>query len=61
MGTARGYRGFVVRKEASDGRASAHRVGIRHDSRPRTNAVRFNRFSDREAVMRNAKKLQGTK
>lgn len=38
----------------------AHRVGIRQDSRPRTIVARFNRFCDREAVMRNAKKLRGT-
>lgn len=38
----------------------AHRVGTRQDSRPRTIVARFNRFCDREAVMRNAKKLKGT-
>lgn len=38
----------------------AHRVGTRQDSRPRTIVARFNRFCDREAAMRNAKKLKGT-
>lgn len=38
----------------------AHRVGTGQDSRPRTIVARFSRFCDREAVMRNAKKLKGT-
>lgn len=39
----------------------AHRVGPVDPSRPRTVVVRFNNFGDREAVMRNARKLKGTR
>ena len=38
----------------------AHRTGPANSSRPRTVVVRFERFGDREAVMRNARKLRGT-
>lgn len=38
----------------------AHRVGQRRDARPRPIVARFGRFCDREAVMRNARKLKGT-
>lgn len=38
----------------------AHRVGQRRDAAPRTIVARFARYSDREAVMRNARKLKGT-
>ena len=38
----------------------AHRVGPASPSRPRTVVVRFERFGDREAVLRNARKLKGT-
>lgn len=38
----------------------AHRVGPRNDARPRTIVARFSRFCDRDAVMRNARKLKGT-
>lgn len=38
----------------------AHRVGQRRDARPRTIVARFSRYGDREAVMRNARKLRGT-
>ncbi|XP_050704468.1 uncharacterized protein LOC126989892 [Eriocheir sinensis] len=38
----------------------AHRVGVRHDGRPRPIVARFSRYCDREAVMRNSKKLRGT-
>ena len=38
----------------------AHRVGQRRDDRARPNVTRFSRFCDREAAMRNAKKLRGT-
>ena len=38
----------------------AHRVGPVSTSRPRTVVVRFERFGDREAVLRNARKLRGT-
>lgn len=38
----------------------AHRVGPASSSRPRTVMVRFERFGDREAVLRNARKLKGT-
>lgn len=38
----------------------AHRVGLRRDARPRTIVARFCRYSDREAVMRSARKLRGT-
>ena len=39
----------------------AHRVGPVSMSRPRTVVVRFERFGDREAVLRNARKLKGTR
>lgn len=38
----------------------AHRVGQHRDARPRTIVARFSRYSDREAVMRSARKLRGT-
>lgn len=38
----------------------AHRLGLRQGETPRTIVVRFACFSDREAVMRNARKLKGT-
>lgn len=38
----------------------AHRVGPASSSRPRTVVVRFERFGDRETVIRNARKLKGT-
>ncbi|KAK4290352.1 hypothetical protein Pmani_036740 [Petrolisthes manimaculis] len=38
----------------------AHRVGTTNSSYPRTTMVRFEKFSDREAAIRNAKKLKGT-
>lgn len=38
----------------------AHRVGQRSEQRARPVVARFLRFSDRELVMRNAKKLKGT-
>ncbi|XP_050715616.1 uncharacterized protein LOC126998200 [Eriocheir sinensis] len=38
----------------------AHRVGVRRDARPRPIVARFSRYCDREAVMRNSKKLRGT-
>ena len=38
----------------------AHRVGPSTTSHPRAIVVRFEKFSDREATMRNAKKLKGT-
>lgn len=38
----------------------AHRVGTITPSRPRTIVARFVNFGDREAVMRNARKLKGT-
>lgn len=38
----------------------AHRVGIRRDGKPRPIIARFSRYCEREAVMRNAKKLKGT-
>ena len=38
----------------------AHRVGQHQDARPRPIVARFTRYSDREAVMRSAKKLRGT-
>ncbi|MPC80140.1 Protein unc-13 C [Portunus trituberculatus] len=38
----------------------AHRVGRRLDARPRPIVVHFSRYSDREAVMRNVRKLKGT-
>lgn len=38
----------------------AHRVGQRRDARPRPIVARFSRYSDREAVMRSARKLKGT-
>ncbi|KAK3893299.1 hypothetical protein Pcinc_002855 [Petrolisthes cinctipes] len=37
----------------------AHRVGVRRDAKPRTIVARFSRYCDREAVMRNARKLKG--
>ena len=37
-----------------------HRVGPRRYAKPRTIVARFSRFSEREAVMRNASKLKGT-
>ena len=39
----------------------AHRVGNRTDHRQRPIIARFTRFCDREAVLRNAAKLRGTK
>lgn len=39
----------------------AHRVGPRRDDRPRPIVARFSRYCDREAVMRSARKLKGTK
>lgn len=38
----------------------AHRVGRVQESRPRPIVVRFERFCDREAALRNARKLKGT-
>ncbi|KAK3889136.1 hypothetical protein Pcinc_006877 [Petrolisthes cinctipes] len=38
----------------------AHRVGVRRDAKPRTIVARFSRYCDREAAMRNARKLKGT-
>ncbi|KAK3868779.1 hypothetical protein Pcinc_025817 [Petrolisthes cinctipes] len=38
----------------------AHRVGARQDANPRTIVARFSRYCDREAAMRNARKLKGT-
>ena len=38
----------------------AHRVGQRQNDRPRPIVARFTRYCDREAAMRNAKKLRGT-
>lgn len=38
----------------------AHRVGPVNPSRPRPVVVRFEKYSDRETVIRNAKKLKGT-
>lgn len=38
----------------------AHRVGQSVASRPRTVVARFEKFGDREAVIRNARKLKGT-
>lgn len=38
----------------------AHRVGQRRDGRPRPIVARFSRYCDREAAMRNARKLRGT-
>lgn len=38
----------------------AHRVGQRRDAGPRPIVARFTRYCDREAVMRNARKLRGT-
>ena len=37
----------------------AHRVGQRRDARPRPIVACFSRYSDREAVMRSARKLKG--
>lgn len=39
----------------------AHRVGPRREERNRPVVVRFSKFSDREAVRRNAAKLRGTR
>lgn len=39
----------------------AHRVGQRQDNHERTIVARFTRYADRDAVMRNAAKLKGTK
>lgn len=39
----------------------AHRVGQRDSQRHRPIVARFKRFGDREAVMRNARKLRGTR
>ncbi|KAK3889420.1 hypothetical protein Pcinc_006584 [Petrolisthes cinctipes] len=38
----------------------AHRVGQRRDAGPRPIVARFSRYSDREAVMRSARKLRET-
>lgn len=38
----------------------AHRVGPINPSRPRTIVARFEKYGDREAVSRNARKLKGT-
>lgn len=38
----------------------AHRVGAASASYPRTIVARFTKFSDRDAALRNAKKLKGT-
>lgn len=38
----------------------AHRVGLSGSSAPRTVVARFEHFRDREAAMRNARKLKGT-
>ena len=38
----------------------AHRVGQRREQESRPVIVRFNKFSDREAVLRNCTKLKGT-
>ena len=38
----------------------AHRVGPHRVDKPRTIVARFTRYCDREAVLRNAKKLKGT-
>lgn len=38
----------------------AHRVGERRDGKPRPIIARFSRYREREAVMRNVKKLKGT-
>ncbi|KAK4318554.1 hypothetical protein Pmani_010464 [Petrolisthes manimaculis] len=38
----------------------AHRIGPGGHSQPRTIVVRFEKFGDREAVLRNARKLKGT-
>ena len=38
----------------------AHRTGPRRPNKPRAVVARFQRFDDREAVMRNAAKLKGT-
>lgn len=39
----------------------AHRLGQRQDGKSRTIVVRFSHYADREAVMRNASKLKGTR
>lgn len=39
----------------------AHRVGRRDSQRHRSIVARFTRFGDREAVLRNARKLRGTR
>lgn len=38
----------------------AHRVGPRREGKPRPIVARFLRYSDREAVIRNGRKLRGT-
>ena len=38
----------------------AHRVGLKTSSRPRVIVARFEHFGDRDAVLRNARKLKGT-
>ena len=38
----------------------AHRVGLRREGKPRPIVARFLRYADRDAVMRNGKKLKGT-
>lgn len=38
----------------------AHRVGQRREDRPRPIVARFTRYCDREAAMRNARRLRGT-
>lgn len=38
----------------------AHRVGLRRDNVSRPIVARFSRFCDREAILRNARKLRGT-
>ena len=39
----------------------AHRTGQRVDNKPRTIVARFTSYADREMVMRNARKLKGTR
>lgn len=38
----------------------AHRVGLRREGKPRPIVARFLRYADRDAVMRNGRKLKGT-
>lgn len=38
----------------------AHRVGLRREGKPRPIVARFSRYSDREAVLRNGRKLKGS-